>query len=90
MCFYLPSKYQEEHEHAAEARHVAETAPPPLANGKVYIKTFPSTTVFVRRFGGFPFTHEQWAEEREALENDLIGDAFQMNLKVDFSVVYKY
>ena len=64
MCFYLPSKYQEDHLHhedeeeedlsvAADPthrrrRHAAEAPPPPLDDGKVYTFTRPALTVFVR------------------------------------------
>ena len=51
MCFYLPSQYQEEHEHeheVRESRHEQMTAPPPLDNNKVYLKTRPAMYVFAR------------------------------------------
>jgi len=73
MCFYLPSQYQENHEHEArESRHEQMTAPPPLDNNKVYLKTKPAMYVFARRFGGFPLTHDQWEKQRLALEADLL------------------
>jgi len=76
MCFYLPSQYQENHSHeedeSREARHEQMTAPAPLDNNKVYLKTRPAMYVFVRRFGGFPLTHAQWEKQRLALEADLL------------------
>ena len=52
MCFYLPSQYQENHSHeedeSREARHEQMTAPAPLDNNKVYLKTRPAMYVFVR------------------------------------------
>ena len=49
MCFYLPSQYQEKHEHEVrESRHEQMTAPPPLDNNKVYLKTKPAMYVFAR------------------------------------------
>merc|ERR1712037_802755 len=62
MCFYLPSQYQENHSHeedeSREARHEQMTAPAPLDNNKVYLKTRPAMYVFVRRFGGFPLKYK--------------------------------
>merc|ERR1712029_915249 len=77
MCFYLPSQYQENHSHEEkdelrEARHEQMTAPPPLDNNKVYLKTRPAMYVFARRFGGFPLTHDQWEKQRLTLEADLL------------------
>jgi len=73
MCFYLPSQYQEKHEHEVrESRHEQMTAPPPLDNNKVYLKTKPAMYVFARRFGGFPLTYDQWEKQRLALEADLL------------------
>ena len=40
MCFYLPSKYQADHDH--------EVPPQPLDNGAVYLYTAPAHHVFVR------------------------------------------
>ena len=62
MCFYLPSQYQENHKHEGEheedhehdedgvreSRHEQMTAPPPLDNNKVYLKTRPAMYVFAR------------------------------------------
>ena len=53
MCFYLPSKYQSDHEHEVEdekrtSRHVAQTPPEPLGDGSVYLYTAPAHHVFVR------------------------------------------
>jgi len=79
MCFYLPSKYQSDHHHTDQheeraSRHVAEVPPQPLDNGAVYLYTAPAHHVFVRRFGGFPFTHDHWEKEMKALEADLMFD----------------
>merc|ERR1712203_627419 len=76
MCFYLPSKYQADHQHTDQhdqrtSRHVAEVPPQPLANGAVYIYTAPAHHVFVRRFGGYALTHNHWEREMKALEADL-------------------
>ena len=64
MCFYLPSQYQENHKHEGEheedhdhdheeegvreSRHEQMTAPLPLDNNKVYLKTRPAMYVFAR------------------------------------------
>ena len=50
MCFYLPSKYQADHDHSDDrsSRHVAEVPPQPLDNGAVYLYTAPAHHVFVR------------------------------------------
>jgi len=79
MCFYLPSKYQSDHEHDVEdkertSRHVAQTPPEPLGAGSVYLYTAPAHHVFVRRFGGYPITHNHWEQEMKALEADLVYD----------------
>ena len=79
MCFYLPSKYQADHQHTDQhdqrtSRHVAEVPPQPLANGAVYIYTAPAHHVFVRRFGGYALTHNHWEREMKALEADLVFD----------------
>jgi len=74
MCFYLPSKYQEDHSHedVRSSRHAPETPPQPLAGGSVYLYTAPAHQVYVRRFGGFPFTHNQWEKQMKALEAELV------------------
>ena len=79
MCFYLPSKYQADHQHTDQheertSRHVAEAPPQPLANGAVYLYTAPAHHVFVRRFGGYALTHNHWEREMKALEADLVFD----------------
>jgi len=75
MCFYLPSKYQPNHKHeeaGPSLRHSALEPPQPLDHS-VFIHTRPEMEVYVRRFGGFMMSQEQWEEQREALENDLVG-----------------
>jgi hypothetical protein len=76
MCFYLPAKYQADHAHSDErsSRHAAEVPPQPLDNSAVYLYTAPAHHVFVRRFGGYALTHNQWEKEMEALEADLVYD----------------
>jgi len=77
MCFYLPSKYQADHDHTTDersSRHVAEAPPQPLDNGAVYLFTAPAHHVFVRRFGGYALTHNHWEKEMKALEADLVYD----------------
>merc|ERR1711915_98446 len=78
MCFYLPSKYQADHDHEdsseRSSRHVAETPPQPLKDGSVYLYTAPAHHVFVRRFGGYALTHNHWEKEMKALEADLVYD----------------
>lgn len=76
MCFYLPAKYQADHDHSDErsSRHAAEVPPQPLDNSAVYLYTAPAHHVFVRRFGGYALTHNQWEKEMEALEADLVYD----------------
>jgi len=104
MCFYLPSKYQEDHLHhedeeeedlsvAADPthrrrRHAAEAPPPPLDDGKVYTFTRPALTVFVRRFGGFPITHDSWEKQKDALEVDLLHDKHKYQLNDYYTVGY--
>jgi len=82
MCFYLPQKYQANHIHQGDgqdggpsprhARHAAVMAPQPL-DDSVFLHTRPSMTVYVRQFGGFVMSAEQWVEHKEALEEDLLG-----------------
>jgi len=75
MCFYLPSKYQPGHLHkeaGPSPRHAALEPPQPLDHS-VFIHTRPEMEVYVRRFGGFMMSAEQWEEQREALEDDLVG-----------------
>jgi len=84
MCFYLPSKYQEDHRHPEqkenepkkESRHAPVTPPEPLDNAKVYLYTRPAMQVFVRRFGGFALTHQTWEDQRELLEESLLGKRY--------------
>jgi len=76
MCFYLPLKYQPDHVHEEDAgpapRHAPLEAPQPI-DDTVFLHTRPQMDVYVRRFGGFMMTQEQWEEQREALASDLIG-----------------
>jgi len=102
MCFYLPSKYQEGHLHQGEEedeavvdpeqrrrrRHAAVAPPPPLDAGKVYTFTRPALTVFVRRFGGFPITHDSWEKQKDALEVDLLDDKHKYQLNDYYTVGY--
>jgi len=81
MCFYLPSKYQENHQHPEQGeepqgRHAAVPPPEPLDNARVYVYTRPAMQVFVRRFGGFALTHQTWEDQREILEEDLLGKKY--------------
>jgi len=73
MCFYLPTKYQPDHSHGRQARHES-VAPPQPSNDKVFLYTRPPMNVFVRRFGGFAFTHKTWENHMVALEADLTKD----------------
>jgi len=77
MCFYLPQKYQE-HQHGDTApapRHAAAHIPAPL-NDRVFIWTHPPMEVFVRRFGGFALTHDTWEQQKEILEEDILGQKY--------------
>jgi len=78
MCFYLPSKYQDNHQHPEqkESRHAPVTPPEPLDNAKVYLYTRPAMQVFVRRFGGFALTHQTWEDQKELLEESLLGQKY--------------
>jgi len=78
MCFYLPSKYQENHQHPEqkESLHAPDTPPEPLDNAKVYFYTRPAMQVFVRRFGGFALTHQTWEDQKELLEESLLGKKY--------------
>merc|ERR1711872_980696 len=93
MCFYLPQKYQEhqhdeEHDHQEtkpNPRHAPQPAPEPL-NNKVFLYTRPPMEVFVRRFGGFALTHDTWETHRNTLEEDILGQKY--NLREYFTVQY--
>jgi len=77
MCFYLPEKYQPEHKHEEEAgpspRHAELEPPKPLNHSKVFIHTRPELEVYVRAFGGYAMTQDDWETQRQALEDDLAG-----------------
>jgi len=79
MCFYLPSKYQPEHTHPHEEvvgrhrRHAAVSPPAPMEGSDIFLYTRPEVTVYVRKFGGFALTAESWENQREILQNDLLG-----------------
>ena len=92
MCFYLPSKYQENHQHDdhqdRHRRHAALPAPPPMEDANVYLVTRPDMYVFVRRFGGFALTHDSWEKQKEALEADLLHDRHKYDLDAYFTVGY--
>merc|ERR1712210_329424 len=64
------------------------TAPAPLDNNKVYLKTRPAMYVFVRRFGGFPLTHAQWEKQRLALEADLLVGRLKYKIEDYMTVGY--
>merc|ERR1712123_182132 len=90
MCFYLPSKYQKNHKHEEEdheqteeeqqdkatSRHAVVSPPEPVQNGRVYLYTRPAMQVYVRTFGGFALTHQTWEEQREILEEDILGKKY--------------
>jgi len=77
MCFYLPEKYQPNHKHDEEAgpspRHAELEAPKPLNQSKVFIHTRPELEVYVRAFGGYAMTQDDWEIQRQTLEDDLAG-----------------
>merc|ERR1712106_172439 len=52
-------------------RHAASQAPQPL-DDQVFITTRPEMEVYVRQFGGFMMSEEQWVEQKKALQNDLM------------------
>jgi len=87
MCFYLPQKYQEHRHGDSEPapRHAAAKIPDPM-NDRVFIWTRPTMEVFVRRFGGFALTHDTWEQQREILEEDILGQKY--NPAEYFTVVY--
>lgn len=77
MCFYLPQKYQE-HQHGDTVpapRHAAANIPAPM-NDRVFIWTKQPMEVFVRRFGGFALTHDTWEQQKEILEEDILGQKY--------------
>jgi len=131
MCFYLPKRYQENHEHnenheedenhvhqenqrhkenpehsedlehpedheqpenheyveeKPSLRHAAVPPPKPMDNGRVYLYTRPAMHVYVRTFGGFALTHQTWEEQREILEDDILGKKY--NAKEYFTASY--
>jgi len=98
MCFYLPSKYQENHKHSDEddavetkvrtRRHDSSAAPEPMDNGLVYLQSRPAMYVFVRRFGGFPISHDAWEKQKDALEADLLHDKHKFHQGEYFTVGY--
>merc|ERR1719483_1403918 len=67
-------------------RHAALPPPQPMENGRVYLYTRPAMQVFVRRFGGFALTHQTWEEQREILEDDILGKKY--NHKEYFTASY--
>ena len=89
MCFYLPSKYQSDHQHERSSRHVAETPPEPLGDS-VYLYTAPAHHVFVRRFGGYALTHNHWEQERKALEADLVYDSHKYQQGQYYTAAYDH
>lgn len=70
MCFYLPSKYQQQ---AATGQSPAEQWPAPMPDSRVHIFSRPAFEVYVRTFGGFALTARTWEEQRRTLEDHLIG-----------------
>merc|ERR1719422_160991 len=69
------NKYQEYHKHSDEddavetkvrtRRHDSSAAPDPMDNGLVYLQSRPAMYVFVRRFGGFPISHDAWEKQKD-------------------------
>jgi len=47
-----------------------------MENGNVYLFTRPAMQVFVRTFGGVALTHQTWEEQREILEDDILGKKY--------------
>jgi len=90
--------HQEDHEHQDEPenleldvdapsfRHAAVPPPKPMDNGRVYLYTRPAMHVYVRTFGGFALTHQTWEEQREILEDDILGKKY--NAKEYFTASY--
>merc|ERR1712071_484511 len=57
-------------------RHAVVSPPEPVENGRVYLYTRPAMQVYVRTFGGFALTHQTWEEQREILEEDILGKKY--------------
>lgn len=70
-CFYLPSIYQENHDHGPSPRHVSVGPPQPLEDSEVYLHTRPEMDIYARTFGGFPVTEEDWEAEKKILVREL-------------------
>merc|ERR1719420_1797998 len=48
----------------------------------------PAMYVFVRRFGGFPISHDAWEKQKDALEADLLHDKHKFHQGEYFTVGY--
>ena len=58
MCFWLGTPYQ------------SKEAPTPI-DKKIYIQERPEMVVFVKEFGGFAMSHQDWEEKYDDLKNSL-------------------
>ena len=58
MCFWLGTPYQ------------TKEAPMPI-DKKIYIENRPELTVYVRKFGGWAMSHQDWESEHIELKNSL-------------------
>merc|ERR1711892_730692 len=67
---------EEEQQDKATSRHAVVSPPEPVQNGRVCLYTRPAMQVYVRTFGGFALTHQTWEEQREILEEDILGKKY--------------
>jgi len=89
MCFYLPSKYQNNHHHKETKpagpptkpapRHAAVFPPMPMEGSHVVLYNRPEMSAYARRFGGWALTAETWEQHRQQLREDLIGKRVREN-----------
>jgi len=69
MCFWLGSKYRD------------EQPPRPVPGSEVKIINFPSFTVYVREFGGWAMSDQDYRQEYNKLKEDLeaLGEEYDAN-----------
>jgi len=64
MCFWLGTPYQ------------SKEAPTPI-DKKIYIQERPEMVVFVKEFGGFAMSHQDWEEKYDDLKNSLEDGVYE-------------